>query len=86
MVATKFIFLLVALVFAFSPNSLVGAENVSLNLYYETLCSYCSRFFVNYLGKMFSNGLTDIVDRRLIPYSHLSMDMISQLSLSHMTL
>ncbi|ERN08998.1 hypothetical protein AMTR_s00153p00064140 [Amborella trichopoda] len=83
MAVTKFLLLLVVLAFSLSPNSSVGAEKVSLNLYYETLCPYCSRFVVNYLGKMFSNGLIDIVDLRLIPYGNAWIGSNNTISCQH---
>ncbi|KAL4189621.1 hypothetical protein AMTRI_Chr08g208070 [Amborella trichopoda] len=70
MAATKFLLLLVVLVFSLSSKSSVGTEKVSLDLYYESLCTYSARFFVNYLDDLFSNGLIDIVDLRLIPYGN----------------
>ncbi|RZC63685.1 hypothetical protein C5167_025433 [Papaver somniferum] len=41
---------------------------VSLALHYESLCPYCSNFMVNYLPQIFSNGLVDIIDLKLIPH------------------
>lgn len=52
------------LAFASSP------DKVSLVLYYETLCPYCSNFIVNYLSKIFNNGFLDIVDLTLVPYGN----------------
>ncbi|KAJ3682856.1 hypothetical protein LUZ60_013083 [Juncus effusus] len=51
-------------------------SKVPLALYYETLCPYCSNFIVNYLAKIFGNGLISIVDLDLIPYgnAHVSSD------------
>ncbi|KAI3896370.1 hypothetical protein MKW92_048037 [Papaver armeniacum] len=51
-------------------TSSADASKVSLALYYETLCPYCSRFMVNYLPKIFSNGLIDIIDLKLVPYGN----------------
>ncbi|KAM7527638.1 hypothetical protein LguiB_031048 [Lonicera macranthoides] len=45
-------------------------DKVTLALYYETLCPYCSNFIVNYLYKIFENGLIDIVDLKLSPYGN----------------
>lgn len=53
--------------FAYSP---VSARKVPLALYYETLCPYCSNFIVNYLYKIFENGLIDIIELDLIPYGN----------------
>ncbi|MCL7026052.1 hypothetical protein MKW94_023624 [Papaver nudicaule] len=46
------------------------ASKVSLALYYETLCPYCSNFMVNYLPRIFENGLIDIIDLKLVPYGN----------------
>ncbi|KAG1371527.1 hypothetical protein COCNU_16G006210 [Cocos nucifera] len=58
--------------FASSP---VSARKVQLALYYETVCPYCSNFIVNYLAKIFENGLIDIIELDiieldLIPYGN----------------
>ncbi|KAI3847950.1 hypothetical protein MKX03_017475 [Papaver bracteatum] len=45
-------------------------SKVSLAFYYESLCPYCSNFMVNYLPKIFSNGLIDIIDLKLVPYGN----------------
>ncbi|OIT06852.1 PREDICTED: gamma-interferon-inducible lysosomal thiol reductase-like [Nicotiana attenuata] len=45
-------------------------EKVSLTLYYESLCPYCSNFIVNYLPKVFKNGLIDVVDLKLVPWGN----------------
>ncbi|KAM7522038.1 hypothetical protein LguiA_011940 [Lonicera macranthoides] len=45
-------------------------DKVTLALYYETLCPYCSNFIVNYLYKIFENGLINIVDLKLSPYGN----------------
>ncbi|OEL29561.1 hypothetical protein BAE44_0009423 [Dichanthelium oligosanthes] len=54
------------------PQSLAAAEGekVSLELYYESLCPYCSRFIVNRLAGIFEDGLIDAVDLRLVPYGN----------------
>ncbi|KAA8549451.1 hypothetical protein F0562_001135 [Nyssa sinensis] len=47
------------------------SEKVTLALYYETLCPYCSNFIVNYLIKLFDDdALLSIVDLKLIPYGN----------------
>ncbi|EHA8591911.1 hypothetical protein COCNU_contig69039296G000010 [Cocos nucifera] len=61
------LFLLSSSYFASSP---VSARKIPLALYYETLCPYCSNFIVNYLAKIFENGLIDIVDLDLVPYGN----------------
>uniref|UniRef100_A0A1D1XDB5 Gamma-interferon-inducible lysosomal thiol reductase n=1 Tax=Anthurium amnicola TaxID=1678845 RepID=A0A1D1XDB5_9ARAE len=45
-------------------------EKVRLELYYETLCPYCSRFIVSFLSKIFEDGLISIVDLNLVPYGN----------------
>ncbi|CAM0152929.1 unnamed protein product [Urochloa decumbens] len=47
-----------------------AAAKVSLELYYESLCPYCSRFMVNRLAGIFEDGLIDAVDLRLVPYGN----------------
>nr|XP_019705948.1 gamma-interferon-responsive lysosomal thiol protein [Elaeis guineensis] len=66
-VVVVFFFLLSFLCFAFSP---VSSRKVSLALYYETLCPYCSDFITNNLVKIFDNGLISIVDLDLVPYGN----------------
>ncbi|ERN08996.1 gamma-interferon-inducible lysosomal thiol reductase [Amborella trichopoda] len=83
MAATKFLLLLVVLVFSLSSKSSVGTEKVSLDLYYESLCPYSARFFVNYLDDLFSNGLIDIVDLRLIPYGNARVGSNNTISCQH---
>ncbi|KAF8683819.1 hypothetical protein HU200_044756 [Digitaria exilis] len=53
-----------------SPAVAEEAKKVSLELYYESLCPYCSRFMVNHLAGIFEDGLIDAVDLRLIPYGN----------------
>ncbi|OVA02782.1 Gamma interferon inducible lysosomal thiol reductase GILT [Macleaya cordata] len=47
-----------------------ASGKVSLALYYETLCPYCSKFIVNHLAKIFERGLIDIIDLNLVPYGN----------------
>ncbi|XP_020597853.1 gamma-interferon-inducible lysosomal thiol reductase-like isoform X2 [Phalaenopsis equestris] len=55
----------------FLPLSTTSAtQKVSLALYYEALCPFCSRFIVLSLSKIFSDGLISIVDLRLVPYGN----------------
>ncbi|PKI51281.1 hypothetical protein CRG98_028310 [Punica granatum] len=51
-----------------SPGS--GTVKVPVVLYYETLCPYCANFIVNGLSKVFDNGLTSIIDLKLVPYGN----------------
>jgi interferon, gamma-inducible protein 30 len=64
--------LLAALLLAASlaPAVPEAAGKVSLELYYESLCPYCSRFIVNRLAGVFKDGLIDAVDLRLVPYGN----------------
>ncbi|KAJ0020952.1 hypothetical protein Pint_32476 [Pistacia integerrima] len=77
--SNKFLSLLLHLfliISSLSPaNSRVVLSNpqngkVSLELYYETLCPYCSNFTVNYLNKLFQSGLISVTDLKLIPYGN----------------
>ncbi|KAH6766283.1 Thioredoxin superfamily protein [Perilla frutescens var. hirtella] len=45
-------------------------EKVTLELYYETLCPYCSNLIVNHLYKIFESDLISITDLKLIPYGN----------------
>ncbi|XP_027773698.1 gamma-interferon-responsive lysosomal thiol protein-like isoform X2 [Solanum pennellii] len=51
-------------------SSISCEKKVSLTLYYESLCPYCSNFIVNYLPKIFKNGMIDIVDFKLVPWGN----------------
>ncbi|RZC55160.1 hypothetical protein C5167_014024 [Papaver somniferum] len=44
--------------------------NVSLALYYDTLCLGCTNFIVNNFPKIFTSGITDIMDLKLVPYGN----------------
>ncbi|XP_042512526.1 gamma-interferon-responsive lysosomal thiol protein-like [Macadamia integrifolia] len=57
-------------VFASATLSSPSSPKVSLALYYETLCPYCSRFVFNHLSKVFENGLITIIDLQLVPYGN----------------
>lgn len=61
-----------SLLFLFVASSLcsVYASKVTLSLYYEALCPYCSNFMVNHLPKIFEDGLISIVDLELVPYGN----------------
>nr|XP_043636574.1 gamma-interferon-responsive lysosomal thiol protein-like isoform X1 [Erigeron canadensis] len=46
-------------------------EKVSVALYYEALCPYCSDFIVNQLGKaLFQDNLVSIVDLKMVPWGN----------------
>ncbi|KAL3530926.1 hypothetical protein ACH5RR_010248 [Cinchona calisaya] len=55
-------------------SSLISAtsssDKVTLELYYESLCPYCSNLIVNYLYKIFDTDIIDITDLKLIPYGN----------------
>ncbi|XP_076925184.1 gamma-interferon-responsive lysosomal thiol protein-like [Bidens hawaiensis] len=52
------------------PSPVAAGEKVELSLYYEALCPYCENFILNYLYKIFDNGLISIVDLKLSPYGN----------------
>ncbi|XVE62078.1 hypothetical protein DITRI_Ditri06bG0090400 [Diplodiscus trichospermus] len=49
------------------------AQNVTLSVYYESLCPYCADFIVNHLVKLFDQGLISIVNLRLVPWGNAVM-------------
>lgn len=53
-----------------SSVAVASEEKVKLTLYYEALCPYCENFIVNYLYKLFDNGLISIVDLKFSPYGN----------------
>ncbi|KAG9453611.1 hypothetical protein H6P81_006515 [Aristolochia fimbriata] len=71
--------LLSPLAFSFAA----AADKVPFALYYETLCPYCSNFIVNYLDKIFHNGLFDIVDLKLVPYGNARVGSNDSISCQH---
>lgn len=55
----------------FSGISLPSSSpKVSVGLYYESLCPYCSSFIVNHLTKLFEDDLISIVDLHLSPWGN----------------
>ncbi|KAJ4972253.1 hypothetical protein NE237_005352 [Protea cynaroides] len=66
----SFLLLSYILVFASVDGSSSPAPKVSLALYYETLCPYCSSFIINQLSSVFEQGLITIVDLKLVPYGN----------------
>ncbi|KAB5520058.1 hypothetical protein DKX38_024377 [Salix brachista] len=64
------IFLLFIFTTLFLTPSTSSSQNVTLSLYYETLCPYCADFIVNHLVKVFDKGLISIVNLRLIPWGN----------------
>ncbi|KAJ0088992.1 hypothetical protein Patl1_31416 [Pistacia atlantica] len=65
----QFIFLLIASVLLLLVSPSCG-QNVTLSVYYETLCPYCADFIVNHLVKLFQNGIISIVNLHLIPWGN----------------
>lgn len=57
-------------VFSGVSVSSVDPNRVTLSVYYETLCPYCSNFIVRDLLKIFENGLISIVNLRMIPWGN----------------
>lgn len=53
-----------------APSAASSASKVSVDLYYESLCPYSAKFIVDYLAKLFDNGLISIVDLKLFPYGN----------------
>ncbi|XP_057514023.1 gamma-interferon-responsive lysosomal thiol protein [Actinidia eriantha] len=47
-----------------------SSEKVPLGLYYESLCPYSANFIINYLFKIFENGLISVVDLNLFPWGN----------------
>ncbi|KAG6415388.1 hypothetical protein SASPL_122799 [Salvia splendens] len=63
--------LVLSIISPFAATTAVnGGDNVALELYYETLCPYCSNLIVNYLYKIFESDLITITDLKLIPYGN----------------
>ncbi|XP_006649924.1 gamma-interferon-responsive lysosomal thiol protein-like isoform X1 [Oryza brachyantha] len=68
---------------ALLPPRAEAAGKVSLALYYESLCPYCSRFIVNHLAGIFEDGLIDAVDLRLVPYGNAHVGANNTISCQH---
>ncbi|KAL1558532.1 gamma-interferon-responsive lysosomal thiol protein-like [Salvia divinorum] len=63
--------LVLSIISPFAATAAVnGGDKVALELYYETLCPYCSNLIVNYLYKIFESDLISITDLKLIPYGN----------------
>ncbi|CAL9752069.1 unnamed protein product [Musa acuminata subsp. burmannicoides] len=75
--------LLLLLCHVFSTPVVVSGRKVSLSLYYEALCPFCSSFIVNHLPKIFSNGLISIVDLDFIPFGNAMLDPNGSISCQH---
>ncbi|CAA0812008.1 Thioredoxin superfamily protein [Striga hermonthica] len=74
---------------SFSPAAAATAaavssgDKVTLALYYETLCPYCSNLIVNYLYKLFDSDLISITDLKLIPYGNAKIKPNSTITCQH---
>ncbi|KAJ6831067.1 uncharacterized protein M6B38_350145 [Iris pallida] len=75
------VFFLVSSLYFAPPSSCAG--KVTLSLYYETLCPYCSNFIVNYLPKIFDDGLISVVDLELVPYGNARIGPNGTISCQH---
>ncbi|WCJ34783.1 gamma interferon responsive lysosomal thiol (GILT) reductase family protein [Euphorbia peplus] len=75
-----FLLLVVPLSISSSPNS----GKVSLGLYYESLCPYCSNFIVNYLAKLYQDDdLFSIVDLHLSPWGNTRLKINGSIVCQH---
>lgn len=63
----RLLFHLLSVILLTSP---IDCNKVSLGLYYESLCPYSARFIIDSLDVIFSNGLIDIVDLKLVPWGN----------------
>ncbi|KAL3518023.1 hypothetical protein ACH5RR_020612 [Cinchona calisaya] len=63
--------------------SVNSSQKVTLELYYETLCPYCSIFIVDYLYKIFNTGLIEIINLKLIPYGNAKIRPNSTIACQH---
>ncbi|GFP84237.1 gamma-interferon-inducible lysosomal thiol reductase [Phtheirospermum japonicum] len=58
-------------------------DKVTLALYYESLCPYCSNLIVNYLYKLFDSDIISITDLKLIPYGNAKIKPNSTITCQH---
>ncbi|XP_075489807.1 gamma-interferon-responsive lysosomal thiol protein-like [Primulina tabacum] len=65
--ALRLLFVSFMITASFSSGS---ASKVKLELYYESLCPYCSNLIVNYLYEVFESDIASITDLKLIPYGN----------------
>ncbi|KAK9663992.1 hypothetical protein RND81_14G011900 [Saponaria officinalis] len=62
----------------------MNPNKVSLELYYESLCPYCSNFIIQGLAPIFDNGgIIDIVDLKLYPWGNAKIRPDSSFSCQH---
>lgn len=64
-----YVYFLAFLIFFISVSP-ISCKQVSLGLYYETLCPDSAEFIVDNLTKIFENGLIDVVDLHLVPWGN----------------
>ncbi|KAI3965589.1 hypothetical protein MKX01_010546 [Papaver californicum] len=60
-----------------------SSNKVSIALYYETLCRGCSDYIIQYLPKIFENGLIDVIDLKLVPYGNAFLGKNSTIICQH---
>ncbi|KAL8258796.1 hypothetical protein R6Q59_026749 [Mikania micrantha] len=53
-----------------SPIAVASEEKVKVTVYYEALCPSSENFIINYLYKIFNNGMISVVDLELSPYGN----------------
>ncbi|KAK2643424.1 hypothetical protein Ddye_025187 [Dipteronia dyeriana] len=83
-----FSYLLLLLLINNNPGLVLSSTQngkVSLELYYESLCPYCSNFIVNYLDKLFleEDKLSSLVDLKLIPYGNAKTSSNNSITCQH---
>ncbi|KAF8394872.1 hypothetical protein HHK36_018809 [Tetracentron sinense] len=92
MVSGRFVYHFLLFLFVSLPYSSSSAtarasssasQKVSLALYYETLCPYCSSFIVNNLANVFEKGLSTIVDLKLVPYGNARIGSNNTITCQH---
>ncbi|XP_039131966.1 gamma-interferon-responsive lysosomal thiol protein-like [Dioscorea cayenensis subsp. rotundata] len=71
--------LLLLLLFSSSASS----RRVSLAIYYESLCPYCSSFIVDRLPSIFNNGLISYVDLHLVPFGNAEIGSDGSITCQH---
>ncbi|PKU73556.1 hypothetical protein MA16_Dca008120 [Dendrobium catenatum] len=78
-----FFFFLLSSSFFLPFSTTWATQKVSLALYYEALCPFCSRFIVFSLSNIFSDGVISIVDLRLVPFGNAMIGHNSTISCQH---
>ncbi|KAG0469157.1 hypothetical protein HPP92_018485 [Vanilla planifolia] len=77
------VFVLSSYSLALLPTAGSVSPKVSLALYYEALCPFCSRFIVHSLPKIFADGLISIVDLHLLPFGNAQIGFNSSIACQH---